>query len=144
MVAAIVLDGKIHLDAQAFGGDVTNENNPDRNWEGDPNVGINYVGYATGKVMQSMRTKAPSNEEDALGYGESDSAGSYREICFCVDPAGNKIEFLLLAAYSGMEPEEDLQIAQIACRSGWIEMSEYMNSDGSDTRLCHIVGNCSC
>lgn len=142
IVAAIVVDGKLHLDAQALGGDVMTENNPNRKWIEDPKTGINYVGYATGKIMQSIRTGVPSNEGSALGYGESDAVGSYREICFCLDPDGNKIQFLLLAAYSGMSSEEDLRASQDACRDGWFQMSGYKNFDGSDIQLSRAVGHC--
>lgn len=115
MVAAIVLDGKLYLDAQALGGDVTKENDLDIKWEDNPNAGINYVGYAIGKVMQSIRTGTFSNEGKALGYGESDAVGSYCTMCFCID---SNVLFQLLTAYSGMSSEDDFRIAHEACNSG--------------------------
>lgn len=138
MVAAIVVDGELYPAARAFGNDIMEEIEPYKKWEGDQKIGVNYLGYAFGKLAQSIRTGLPSKEGSALGYGESDDAGSDLEICSCSNFMGPKT-FKLLAAFSGMSSKEDFQIAHAACGSGWFEMFGYKNLDGSDTGLLRIV-----
>lgn len=142
VVAAIVVNGELYLQSQAISGDVATEYDPDITWEEDPIIGINYVGYAIGKAMQTLRTSIPSKEGGAIGYGESNDVGSDREICFCHNHKGEKVQFLLILSYSGVSSQEDYQIARAASFSAWYKMSGYKNSNGSDIRLTRIAGSC--
>lgn len=143
IVAAFYIDGELFLRSRACNGDIAKESNPNLTWEDDHHIGINYVGFAIGKIMQSIRTGTFSEEGSALGYGESDAKGSYREICFDRNKVGEDIPFELHAAFSGLDSDTDFDIAHEAIRSGWAEMQILKKRyDGHKGYVCRLTAGC--
>ena len=132
MTAAIVRHGKvIALKAESIIGSIETDYDLEATWD-DGIKGISYFGYVLGKLAQTVRTRKPSDEFEALGYGESDSEGSDVLHFFCYDAEGKITHFSIIAGFSGLESKEDFEVSHQALGAGWMRMSSMKNPNGSD------------
>ena len=126
IVVSIEINGEYFIEVEPFNGDYANGY--------DIKKSINYFGDAMSKLAQSIRIIYSSKTEIAE-HGESYNLGSCCEVCSCKNNNGEDIQFTLQAAYSGAAPEENFYIAHAAYRRAINEMSNYTNSDDSDTGI---------
>jgi len=123
---SIVLDGEEYSHAKSVGGNIAMDYNPTDEYEDMPGiVGTSYPGYASGKAYQSIRTGKPSEEGSALGFGESNSAGSDYKRFYRLNEDNETIEYAVVTVFSGLSPEQDFTVAQTAMGSAWYVMSCY-------------------
>ncbi|MEI6054402.1 MAG: hypothetical protein WCQ49_03525 [Candidatus Saccharibacteria bacterium] len=132
LVITIVLNGKQYLQAATVYGDIFTDYSRVVTYDDAPGiVGINYPGYAAGKAYQSIRTGKPSKEGSALGFGESDSEGSYCSSWYYeVEGENRTFGFFLTTSFSGLKPEQDYVIAKSAAENAIDQLKEFLYSDG--------------
>lgn len=102
---AILYEGRLYPLFAPLHNDWSLAYDPDKQWPDETQKGINYLGYAMGKLAQAVRTKEPSTDFPIthFDYGESNDVGSFCETMFLED--GGSFEFH--AVYSGMESNQD-------------------------------------
>lgn len=102
---AILYEGRLYPLFAPLHNDWSLAFDPDKQWPGETEKGINYLGYAMGKLAQAARTNVPSTDcpITRYDYGESNDVGSYCETIYL--EYGGSFEFH--AVYSGMESNQD-------------------------------------
>lgn len=107
-IAIVFEDGKLYSTFEPIDGDWSKSYDMEKTWPGESEKGIDYLGYAMGKMAQSVRTGKPSIEDGTPDYGESASIGSACLVCKLQALPGNEeTNFKLIAVYSGMTSEDD-------------------------------------
>ena len=137
LVVTIVLNGKQYLQAESIGGDIATDYDPIITFDDSPGiVGINYPAYAAGKAYQSIRTGELSEEGVALGFGESDSAGSFCATWHYEDPTDKSVtSFFIATSFSGLTSLEDRCVAECAASGAWYKIIEYQKTL---SKKCHL------
>lgn len=114
----ILIGEKVLTEFSPLNGDWSLVSSPDETWPDDEAKGVNYLGYAMGKMAFAIRTKSDSatSSIEALSYGESDSLGCayFKEADHVLDDSDNLLELDFLAVFSGMDERADLDAAKVA------------------------------
>ncbi|MEI7539507.1 MAG: hypothetical protein WCJ36_01920 [Candidatus Saccharibacteria bacterium] len=140
IAAAIIVNGELYLKSRAFEGNKIKENNPNKLLDKGSKTIINYVGYATNKIMESVHTITPPFVETVPVHSEVNNIGLDYEVYFCKNQYEEESTFILTTAYSGADSINYHQITNTACRSAWQKMKNYKNPDGSSTELRNNIG----
>ena len=127
--AAIVYEGRMYPLYAPLHDDWSLAFDPEKQWPGEKEKGIDYLGYAMGKMAQSVRTHEPSTDFPITKYdfGESNDVGSFCETISLED--GGSFEFH--AVYSGMESNQD--------KASSIESVSHMQVLAGSLTLSHFI-----
>lgn len=100
----IVVEGELQTKFAPLDGDWSLAYDADKQWDGESEKGINYLGFAMGKMAQSVRTKEPSTDYPItrFDYGESNDDGSFCEAFYC-----DGFRYELHAVFSGLSSADD-------------------------------------
>lgn len=106
----LLFEGKLHTLSEPLRNDWALAFDPNKEWPGETEIGIDYLGYVLGKISLSARIKADSYDSPASGkcdYGESNSIGCVFSVLLL--NCNENVE--LYAAFSGMTPDQDKEAA---------------------------------